>query len=142
MKQKKEPKEIKISQNYFINQINITNLKNRLIKQKKNNKKDGSESYEKHSSSNFEEKFENQNSKNEDISKEISEINVKLESDSEVEKSDRLEELEKLEIIDSKNTENFYFTSSNLNNNRLKNIFRSGNFLLIFNQKYRKKSTG
>lgn len=121
-------KEIKISQNYFINQINITNLKNRLIKQTKSKNRDsekGSEevhsSFEEKINSNFQKKFENE----EQNFEQISEINVKLESESEGEEDTT--DLKNVEKLEKTNTEkNFYYTSSNLNNNRLKNIFRSG----------------
>lgn len=142
MKQRKEPKEIKISQNYFINQINITNLKNRLIKQTKNKRKEGNESSEEHSVSNLEKKiekkFENEKANIEEILDQSLDANVKIESESEIENLGKIEELDKLEIIDNQVSENYYFKSRNLNHNRLQEISKIGIFYFKFQEKNEK----
>lgn len=126
MSDSKDQREIKISQNYFINQINITNLKNRLIKQTKSKKS----SIESEENSNFE-RVGGSSKGGQAGTIDLNEDNVKLESESEVQDS---------EIIGTsggkkreEERDKFYYTPGNLNNNRLKNIFRTGKTRLFVN---------
>lgn len=128
MNDKKDQREIKISQNYFINQINITNLKNRLIKQTKSKKRDSS-SMESEENSNFEKVP--MRPKDHSGTIDLNEDNVKLETESESHENEMTAEKQAGKKLEERGK--FYYTSGNLNNNRLKNIFRTGKTKIFVN---------